>query len=87
MCIALKKGTPSRFIFIYYFVVFFEFDDLVSYLIILSLLESSLSLAESIAKKSPVAVQTVKKSLIYSRDHTVDEGLEHIVRNLRTLFL
>ncbi|XP_065213893.1 delta(3,5)-Delta(2,4)-dienoyl-CoA isomerase, mitochondrial [Planococcus citri] len=43
-----------------------------------TLLENSLNLAENIAKKSPVAVQMAKKSLIYSRDHSVDEGLEHI---------
>lgn len=39
----------------------------------------ALSLAEEIASKSPVAVQTTKISLNYSRDHTVDEGLAHIV--------
>lgn len=42
------------------------------------LMTEALSLAEEIASKSPVAVQTTKISLNYSRDHTVDEGLAHI---------
>lgn len=37
------------------------------------------SLAKSIAEKSPVAVQGTKRSLIYSRDHSVQEGLNHVV--------
>lgn len=36
-------------------------------------------LAEQIAQKSPVAVQGTKTSLVFSRDHTVQEGLDHIV--------
>lgn len=48
-------------------------------LILSSMIEASLKLAETIAQKSPVAVQVTKRSLIYSRDHTVDEGLENIV--------
>lgn len=43
-------------------------------------------LAEEIAKKSPVAVQTAKANLVYSRDHTVQEGLDHI-RNLNQFML
>ncbi|XP_066599519.1 delta(3,5)-Delta(2,4)-dienoyl-CoA isomerase, mitochondrial isoform X2 [Prorops nasuta] len=43
-----------------------------------SLLEKAIELAEEIASKSPVAVQTSKESLNYSRDHTVQEGLDHI---------
>ncbi|KAL0273584.1 UNVERIFIED_CONTAM: hypothetical protein PYX00_006221 [Menopon gallinae] len=43
-----------------------------------SLLEGALGIAKTIADKSPVAVQGTKRSLIYSRDHTVEEGLEHI---------
>ncbi|XP_023015549.2 delta(3,5)-Delta(2,4)-dienoyl-CoA isomerase, mitochondrial isoform X1 [Leptinotarsa decemlineata] len=35
-------------------------------------------IAESIAKKSPVAVQSTKASLVFSRDHSVQEGLNHI---------
>lgn len=35
-------------------------------------------LAENIASKSPIAITGIKQSLNYSRDHTVQEGLEHI---------
>lgn len=35
--------------------------------------------AEEISKKSPVAVQGTKRHLIFARDHTVQEGLDHIV--------
>lgn len=42
-------------------------------------MKSSMALAENIANKSPVAVQGSKLSLIYSRDHSVQEGLDHIV--------
>ena len=35
-------------------------------------------LASLIATKSPVAINTTKKSIIYSRDHSVAEGLNHI---------
>lgn len=38
-----------------------------------------MKLAEEIANKSPVAVQVSKLNLIYSRDHCVQEGLDHIV--------
>lgn len=41
------------------------------------------SLAKSIAEKSPVAVQGTKRSLIYSRDHSVQEGLNHVVCSLK----
>ena len=44
-----------------------------------SCLEAAIATAKLIAEKSPVAVQTTKQSLIYSRDNTVDDGLEHIV--------
>ncbi|KAK6060500.1 enoyl-CoA hydratase/isomerase family protein, partial [Cooperia oncophora] len=37
-----------------------------------------LTLAKSIAEKSPVAVQGTKIILNYSRDHTVDEGLQAV---------
>ncbi|KAK2586102.1 hypothetical protein KPH14_008382 [Odynerus spinipes] len=47
-----------------------------------SLLNKSIELAEEIASKSPVAVQGSKISLVYSRDHSVQEGLDHIaIRN------
>ncbi|XP_076749757.1 delta(3,5)-Delta(2,4)-dienoyl-CoA isomerase, mitochondrial [Xylocopa sonorina] len=43
-----------------------------------SLMKTSMILAEEIASKSPVAVQGSKLSLIYSRDHSVQESLDHI---------
>ncbi|XP_071573272.1 delta(3,5)-Delta(2,4)-dienoyl-CoA isomerase, mitochondrial [Temnothorax nylanderi] len=43
-----------------------------------SLLNKSIEVAEDIASKSPVAVQGSKMSLVYSRDHSVQEGLDHI---------
>ncbi|XP_030745985.1 delta(3,5)-Delta(2,4)-dienoyl-CoA isomerase, mitochondrial isoform X1 [Sitophilus oryzae] len=43
-----------------------------------TMIESVINIAEDIAKKSPVAIQTTKASLVFSRDHTVEEGLEHI---------
>lgn len=43
-----------------------------------SLLNGALDMAETIARKSPVAVQNTKTSLIYSRDHTVQEGLDYM---------
>ena len=41
-------------------------------------LKEAVDLAKFIASKSPVAVTTTKQSLNYSRDHTVQEGLDHI---------
>lgn len=43
-----------------------------------SLMKAAFEMAKSIAAMSPVAVQMTKRSLVYSRDHTVDESLEHI---------
>lgn len=43
------------------------------------LLERAMSIARQIAANSPLAVEATKASLNYSRDHTVAEGLEHIV--------
>ncbi|XP_022187912.2 LOW QUALITY PROTEIN: delta(3,5)-Delta(2,4)-dienoyl-CoA isomerase, mitochondrial [Nilaparvata lugens] len=43
-----------------------------------SLLQGAIELGVVIAEKSPVAVQGTKRNLIYSRDHTVQEGLDHI---------
>ena len=40
--------------------------------------EEAEKLAGLIAQKSPVAVNTTKKSIVYSRDHTVQQGLDHI---------
>eukprot|EP00536_Pseudo-nitzschia_multiseries_P004461 jgi/Psemu1/302611/fgenesh1_kg.74_\ len=42
------------------------------------LLEDALTLASTIASNSPVAVVGTKRSLVYSRDHTVADGLVHI---------
>ncbi|XP_025422612.1 delta(3,5)-Delta(2,4)-dienoyl-CoA isomerase, mitochondrial isoform X2 [Sipha flava] len=43
-----------------------------------SLLENVMNIASDIANKSPVGIQMTKRSVIYSRDHTVQEGLDHI---------
>lgn len=42
------------------------------------LMHDALSLASKIAANSPVAVTGTKRSLVYSRDHTVADGLVHI---------
>ncbi|KAF7265946.1 delta(3,5)-Delta(2,4)-dienoyl-CoA isomerase, mitochondrial isoform X2 [Rhynchophorus ferrugineus] len=42
------------------------------------MIDGVISMAEEISKKSPVAIQTTKASLVYSRDHSVQEGLNHI---------
>jgi len=43
------------------------------------MLKGAIQMATDIATKSPVAVQVTKRSIVYSRDHTVQEGLDHIV--------
>lgn len=43
-----------------------------------AMMTSALEMAASIASKSPVAVQGTKTNLVYSREHTVEEGLERI---------
>lgn len=42
-----------------------------------TMLAGALATAESIASKSPVAVQFTKQALVFSRDHSVQEGLEY----------
>ena len=42
------------------------------------LVSDALALATTIAENSPVAVTGTKRSLVYSRDHTVADGLIHI---------
>lgn len=42
------------------------------------LMVGAIKLAEEIASKSPIAVQGTKKNLVYSSDHTIQEGLDHI---------
>ena len=41
-------------------------------------MDAALKMAALIASKSPVAVTATKLSLLYSRDHNVQEGLDHI---------
>lgn len=43
-----------------------------------SMIEEAVALAAQIASKSPVAVQGTKSNLVYSRDHTVQEGLDRV---------
>ena len=43
------------------------------------LVESAVSMASQIAEKSPVAVAGTKENLIYARDHSVEDGLKHVV--------
>jgi Delta3,5-Delta2,4-dienoyl-CoA isomerase len=42
------------------------------------MIEEAIKMAEQIASKSPVAVQATKRNLVYSLDHTNQEGLDHI---------
>lgn len=44
-----------------------------------AMIQHSLHIAETIAAKSPVAVQATKKNIVYSMDHTNQEGLDQIV--------
>ena len=44
-----------------------------------AVLKAALETATTIAVKSPVAVQATKLSLVYSRDHSVPDSLEHVV--------
>ena len=43
------------------------------------MMTSALELAKNIASKSPVAVQGTKMHLVYSREHSVQEGLRNMV--------
>lgn len=45
----------------------------------------ALELAETISSKSPVAVQGTKLHMNYSRGRSVQEGLEYMVSNTRSL--
>lgn len=40
--------------------------------------EKVAEIAREIASKSPVTVRGVKKNLLYSRDHTISDGLKHV---------
>ncbi|XP_067010199.1 delta(3,5)-Delta(2,4)-dienoyl-CoA isomerase, mitochondrial [Anabrus simplex] len=44
-----------------------------------SMINGAIELATEIASKSPVAVQVTKRNLVYSRDHSVQEGLDNIL--------
>lgn len=44
------------------------------------MLDAAFTLAAEISSKSPVAVQGTKINLIYSRDHSVKESLDYMVR-------
>lgn len=46
-----------------------------------TMMAGALEMAGEIASKSPVAVQGTKVNLIYSRDHSVPEALNYIVRS------
>ena len=43
------------------------------------MMSAAIKMATTIASKSPIAVQGTKININYSRDHTVDESLEHMV--------
>ncbi|KAF2882588.1 hypothetical protein ILUMI_23605 [Ignelater luminosus] len=43
-----------------------------------SMMKGVLEIAEDIAAKSPIAIQGTKRAMVYSRDHSVQEGLEQI---------
>jgi hypothetical protein len=43
------------------------------------MLKEGLEIAKTIASKSPIAVQGSKVNLVYSRDHSVEEGLKFMV--------
>lgn len=45
-----------------------------------SLEQGAIELAATIASKAPVAVQTSKLALIYSRDHSVEDGLDYMAK-------
>ena len=50
-----------------------------------AMLAGALEIAGEIAGRSPVAVQGTKVNLIYSRDHSVAEGLDYMVTTLKTV--
>ena len=49
-----------------------------------SLIKDALELAGQIAKKSPVAMSGIKHHLNFSRDHSVQQGLEYMVGSVLT---
>jgi len=43
------------------------------------MIDAAVALGETIASKSPVAVQGTKVHLVYARDHSAEESLEYEV--------
>ena len=50
-------------------------------------LAKALRIAETIATKSPIAVQGTKRIIEYSRDHSINEGLEYTAGRFKKIFL
>jgi delta(3,5)-delta(2,4)-dienoyl-CoA isomerase len=46
-----------------------------------NVLADAIQLGSKIASNSPIAVMGTKQSLLFSRDHSVKEGLEHVARH------
>jgi len=44
------------------------------------MMKAALGMAANVASKSPVAVQGTKMNLVYSREHSVEEGLDHVAK-------
>jgi len=49
-----------------------------------AMMAGALEMAGEIASKSPVGVQGTKVNLLYSRDHSVAESLDYMVRSQLT---
>ena len=43
-------------------------------------MNAAMDMATMIASKSPVAVQGTKLNLVYSREHSVEEGLDEVAK-------
>lgn len=43
------------------------------------MINDAINMAALIASKSPIAVQATKKNMVYSLEHTNQEGLDQIV--------
>jgi enoyl-CoA hydratase len=43
-----------------------------------TMMDEVMTIAQNIASKSPLAIRGTKEMLLYSRDHTVKDGLDHI---------
>ena len=49
--------------------------------------ENVWKLAQTIASKSPLAVRSTKNVLLYTRDHSVEESLDHVAMLNSTMLL